>query len=340
VSRRYKGKHAPPRTAFGVMLRELRRPDPPMGCELYRTVGLRALAESRTIVVDPDQAMAATGAIDDLCSVRDLAQDVRAPFPATLLDFGPGIMRAGWDVGLLGALICDVGLNTTSLELLMLLGSPTDRSRIAIVYGSSDNFSSREKDVAGDLARYRETLAAARAAAEPDPEVVSSLEALVAGAARHLASAEELDAARTLIEEDPAMVQLLAAPYASLAVLESANVSLVESANPYARGHVAQGKPKFDIYIRQGRRSTRGDDGGGVEFSHRFEVRGNFAHHFELTAKGEPNRLFERWSVEKPEKVINIGGQPCVRIWRPPYVKGPEDKPLIPKIRHLPKASA
>jgi hypothetical protein len=131
------------------------------------------------------------------------------------------------------------------------------------------------------------------------------------------------------------VARVASSAYASLAILESANAGLVESSTPYSRGHVAHGKPKFDVYIRQGRRSIREPGGEHVEFSHRFEVRGNFAHHFELTAKGEPNRLFERWSVEKPEKVINIGGKPCVRIWRPPHVKGPEGKPLIPKIRHV-----
>jgi hypothetical protein len=128
----------------------------------------------------------------------------------------------------------------------------------------------------------------------------------------------------------------LAAPFAALALLESANVELVESVAPYPRGHVACGKPKFDVFIRQSaRRSAPSGESPGINFSHRFEVRGNFAHHFETTLSGKPNALFEKWAAEKPEKLLMVGGRPCVRIWRPPYVKGPENMPLIPKIRHI-----
>lgn len=338
-------KQPPAKTAFGTMLRSARRVAP-MGDETYRTTVLRELPQSRTIVMDPAQAVAAVGAVSRLSSIRDLATTVRPPFPSTLIDFGSGVEATrGRPVRLLGALFCNVGLHDGN-EVLLLLDS-ADKPEL-IVYSHDSFFNPEPAEAERELARQRAELQALREADEADePELARAMEELAKTLERLVETQSEVVDARTSVadlserieNDDPDFVKLLAAPYAALAVLESANVELVDSVRPYVRGHVAFGTPKFDIYIRQNRRSAGGSGDGFSNYSHRFEVRGNFAHHFELTASGTPNRLFERWSVEKPEKVVQVGGQPCIRIWRPPYVKGPEDKPLIPKIRHLATAS-
>lgn len=64
-----------------------------------------------------------------------------------------------------------------------------------------------------------------------------------------------------------------------------------------------------------------------IEFDHRFEVRGHYKFFPEATrlAKADPDKL--SWVPER-EGYFR-------RIWCPPFVKGPIDKPLIPKTRVL-----
>lgn len=121
-----------------------------------------------------------------------------------------------------------------------------------------------------------------------------------------------------------------------LILLESANVELVESSLQYPRGHIAQDNIRYEILVKPSKnRYKRRDDTQPANYSHRFEVRGNFAHHYETKPDGTENQLFTKWSMERPEKIIEREGRPCIRIWRPPYVKGPSDKPLVPKIRRV-----
>lgn len=122
-------------------------------------------------------------------------------------------------------------------------------------------------------------------------------------------------------------------------LLECANVELVES-DPYPKGHVAAGQPRYEVVVRTGGRSAypRRDDHQAIDYSHRFEVRGNFAHYYETTVDGRPSVAYQRMLARHPEKLVEMVGddgvkRSCFRIWRPDYVKGPEDKPLIPKLR-------
>lgn len=66
---------------------------------------------------------------------------------------------------------------------------------------------------------------------------------------------------------------------------------------------------------------------GSVEFSHRFEVRGHYKFFPESTrlAQAAPEKL--SWVPER-EGYFR-------RVWCPPFVKGPIDKPLVPKTRVL-----
>ena len=66
---------------------------------------------------------------------------------------------------------------------------------------------------------------------------------------------------------------------------------------------------------------------GSIEFSHRFEVRGHYKFYRESTrlAQAQPEKL--SWVPERDGYFR--------RIWCPPFVKGPADKPLVPKVRKL-----
>lgn len=115
---------------------------------------------------------------------------------------------------------------------------------------------------------------------------------------------------------------------ALLTLLESANVYLddlplsrqVRRATERRGGQIA-----LTVHIRQSTRRARGGVGRHIEYAHRFETRGHYKYFPEGTrlADAKPEKL--SWVPEK--------GAYMRRIWCPPFVKGPADKPLVPKIR-------
>ncbi len=123
---------------------------------------------------------------------------------------------------------------------------------------------------------------------------------------------------------------------AVLRFLESVNVEIVESAmKPQAKAKaIKKGrKVALTVRVKQSSRRVSGESAGHADYSHRFEVRGHYKHFFPEKPNGEPNITFARYAAKHPEKVLAIQGRPCVRFWTPPFVKGPVDKPLVPKIR-------
>jgi hypothetical protein len=122
-----------------------------------------------------------------------------------------------------------------------------------------------------------------------------------------------------------------------LAWLMSFNVELVEA--PLSRRQrereLAKGREiALTVQIRQGRRSVPAGSGGGrADYSHRFETRGHFRHHFETKTDGTANQIFASCLAKDPTRLIEVDGRPCFRFWVPPFVKGPEDKPFVPKLR-------
>lgn len=115
---------------------------------------------------------------------------------------------------------------------------------------------------------------------------------------------------------------------AVLYMLESANVELVDApATRQERRAVERkgGRVALAVRVRPPKKRPRQDDDRRhIDFSHRFEVRGHYKH-FPVGTKLADSR---------PDKCVDhptLGR--CRRIWCPPFVKGPEDKPLIPKVR-------
>lgn len=110
--------------------------------------------------------------------------------------------------------------------------------------------------------------------------------------------------------------------------LESSNVELVEGpASRQEKRHVARkgGKIALTVQVRAPkRRVPSGAPAAHVDYSHRWEVRGHYKHF----------PVGTRLADAAPEKLVDhetLGR--CRRVWCPPFVKGPQDKPLVPKIR-------
>ena len=78
-------------------------------------------------------------------------------------------------------------------------------------------------------------------------------------------------------------------------------------------------------------RTDRASNGAHREFSHRFEVRGHYKHF------GPDTMLFKATARDRPQKICYHATRgPVVRVWTPDYVKGPADRPLVPKVRAYP----
>jgi hypothetical protein len=117
----------------------------------------------------------------------------------------------------------------------------------------------------------------------------------------------------------------------------SFNVELVEA--PLSRRQrereLAKGREiALTVQIRHSKRSAAAEPGEGkADYSHRFETRGDFRHHFEKKADGTANQVYASCVAKDPTRLIKVDGKPCFRFWVPPFVKGPVDKPFVPKLR-------
>jgi hypothetical protein len=118
--------------------------------------------------------------------------------------------------------------------------------------------------------------------------------------------------------------------------LESANVDLEQT--PVSRQVRRSSERKgtqisLTVTVRSPRRHQTPSSlvGEGRDYSHRFEVRGHYKHF------GPDTRLFRATQRDRPNKILKhpTRGQ-IVRIWCPDFVKGPDDKPLVPKVRIVP----
>lgn len=115
-----------------------------------------------------------------------------------------------------------------------------------------------------------------------------------------------------------------------LAWLMSFNVELVEAPlSPRQRKReLAKGREiALTVRVRQGKRSAGSEPSGKqAGYSHRFETRGHFRHHFEQKPDGSPSKTFAACLRTNPSRLVEINGKPCFRFWVPPFVKGPADK--------------
>jgi hypothetical protein len=119
------------------------------------------------------------------------------------------------------------------------------------------------------------------------------------------------------------------AAVSALRVLEAVNVGLADIAlsRPERRRAAREGaRPALMVDITTGRSggATQAGPAHNVEWSQRWMVRGHWKHFGEHTAVARRH----------PSRVKDIPGHGrCVRVWCPPFVKGPADKPLVLKTR-------
>jgi len=112
--------------------------------------------------------------------------------------------------------------------------------------------------------------------------------------------------------------------------LESYNVELVEQeVTRQVRRNAERHDKKISMVVHvrlpKQRKKPVARNGEEREFSHRFEVRGHYKHFPQGTRMAD--------SIPE-EKLTHVPGRGlCRKVWCPPFVKGPTDKPLIPKIR-------
>lgn len=112
----------------------------------------------------------------------------------------------------------------------------------------------------------------------------------------------------------------------ALRLLEAVNVSLETADLPRAERRRAQrsgADPALEVVIRTTASSRPAVVTGGVDWQHRWTVRGHWKHF-------RRGPVFE---ANPRKRVTESDGTEAVRVWCPPFVKGPEGKPLVLKSR-------
>jgi hypothetical protein len=126
------------------------------------------------------------------------------------------------------------------------------------------------------------------------------------------------------------------AAISALRVLEAVNVDLTDvvlSRPERRRAMREDARPALTVDITTGRGHGGGEvaSHGTVEWSHRWMVRGHWKHFGEQTAVARRH----------PSRVRDVPGHGrCVRVWCPPFVKGPAERPLVLKTRVVAHDSA
>jgi hypothetical protein len=115
----------------------------------------------------------------------------------------------------------------------------------------------------------------------------------------------------------------------ALRLLDAVNVSLEEAPLPRPERRRAArvgAKPSLEVVIRSsGKERQASIMPSTIDWQHRWTVRGHWMH-------------FKRgpiFNANPRRRVIDPVHGECVRVWCPPFVKGPDDKPLVLKSRRF-----
>lgn len=130
---------------------------------------------------------------------------------------------------------------------------------------------------------------------------------------------------------------------AALSIVEAEEVILVDA--PMERRDLKRAKKRGwpiaqHVLIRPSRRRADGErvvSGKRADFSHRFWVRGHNKH-FPLGTRMATARPDLVKPCPRIDMATNCGF--CRRVWTPPFIKGPDDKPLVLKTLHTKKRKA
>lgn len=109
--------------------------------------------------------------------------------------------------------------------------------------------------------------------------------------------------------------------------MDAVNVVLDDTPAPRALRRQAQrqdGQVPLYVQVRRTREARSSMSGRRAEWRQRRMVRGHWKHFKEHTRLAQAN----------PHRIVGDARHGrCVKVWCPPHIKGPEDKPLVHKTR-------
>lgn len=308
------------------------------------------ISQARPLVCPAEQLVAIPDDVfSDLGAAFEYAARVRLPFPATYFDFTAGggrgvplglhfVEGGGHDLGLelrsVVAAESPAEQETLYAPIVGARGHPPEELGLAIVSWSPEvpgsakplrwteslPLSGREVDV---------NLMSVSAAMEALDETPRAVAGALLGCVRTAQMGPSVEQLRAQLATASAVA--VTAALKVLYLLDSVNVDVNEiTTSRQVRRQAARSGAEiaWTIAVRKPQSRAGETSGeGGREFSHRFEVRGHFAHH------PAGSWLYERSDPEAITACPRCGA--CRRVWRPPHVKGPTDRPLAVKIRRV-----
>lgn len=305
-----------------------------------------SMRDARPIVCPPDQLAAIPDDVfADLGEAFDFARETRLPFPSTFIDFvGPMGDAPLVDFGItsmpmkfeLRGVACAETEEPTQVVFLPVVGGPGEPpEELGMAILARDAHEGSVKPArwiesmpfgggrSGDV-----TFFSPSTAMENLGETPRGVQGMLVGSARGTSELER----RELLKMNLAVATSVAVRNAIklLYLLDSENVDLAPmpvSRQVRRKAEREGGEIAWTVHVRTSTKSNAEKGDGSADYSHRFEVRGNFAHY------GPGTRLYETSAPEKIRPCARCGT--CRRVWRPPHVKGPENKPLVIKVRRL-----
>lgn len=307
------------------------------------------LKDAHALVCPPEQLHAIPDDVfDDLGEAFDYARAARLPFASLYFDFldehnhaplieiFPPEMNKPMELELRGVVAGELPdeRQTAFLPIVAARGEPPEE--LGAVMLSWDERVGPEKpkrwreSITSKAGReYEITLCSVSAAMDAVGEQPRPIEGAVIGAARGAREQETHEALQFNLAVATAAATRTALKL--LYMLDSTNVNLERM--PVSRQKRRQTERDgceiaWTVAVTPPKSgSAKSSDPASANYLHRFEVRGNFAHY------GPDTQLYQRSPAETIRPCPRCGT--CRRIWRPPHVKGPADKPLVVKIRRV-----
>ena len=307
------------------------------------------LTQARVVNCPAEQLNAVSDDVfEDLGRAFEYAAEARLPFAVTFFDFldalghGPAIgvhfvEGGGKELGFqLQGVVAAESEDERETIYLPILGAPGQApEEIGAAFVGWDG----ERQALVEPHRWQEpssdsgvgpvTLFSVSAAMDALGETPRAVGGALVGVARGDLADEAVDEFRMFAAAmtGTAMRQALKVVY----LLDSMNVELTPAtvSRQVRRQAQRQGTQiAWTVHVRQAVGAKVGqEDSGSRGFSHRFEVRGNFAHH------PAGSWLYRHSARDEIHPCPRCGV--CRRVWRPPHIKGPADRPLAIKIRRV-----
>jgi hypothetical protein len=309
------------------------------------------LRSARPLVCPPGQLAAISDEVfEDLGQAFEYAAEARLPFEVTFFDFldesgrGPDmglhlVEGGGRDLGLdLRGVVAGESpeeQRTVFLPIAGMHGHPPEELGAAFVdWGSEAQASAeprrwRESIPAGNGRELHVTLMTISAAMDAIDEQPRAVPGALLGCMRADQGGQDNAALQAVLATSTATAVRMALKL--LYLLDSANVEVAPmpvSRQVRRQAERTAAEIAWTVRVRTPQQhESRDQQPGQREYSHRFEVRGNFAHH------REGSWLYDHSAPQDIRACPRCGR--CRRVWRAPHIKGPTDRPLAIKIRRV-----